>query len=147
MNEGFMETARGIVIRQSMVGETLPDVLMQFVVGETLPDVLMQFVVDKHTHLLGGTELVDVLVLQCSDYELLPLLTVVAQQIKPNRYYAHFIYGSIMYVVFPLCIVLVSRNDKITAQQARVIGSIFGIPAEQMKFEQLFEVDHPDVST
>jgi hypothetical protein len=134
MSKDFTEIARGLVIRQSMVGEVLPEMLTQFVVAE-------------HAHLLGGTEPVDVLVLECRDCELWPLLEVVAQQMKPSRYYAHFVSGSIMYVVFPSCIVLVSRNDKATAQRAREIGSIFSIPDERMKFEQLFEMDHPNVPT
>lgn len=125
-------TVRGLVVRQSLVSSELPETLTRFVTNE-------------HTHLLSGTEPVDIVVLQCREDELWPLLTVLARQLKPTRYFAHFISGSTMYVVFPSCIVLVSRNDQATAKRAREIGAIFGIPNMEMKFEQMFELDHPDV--
>lgn len=127
-------TARGLVLRQSLQ-------------QEVLPEEIATWVADEHMHLLSGEDAVDVLVLLCPHQDLWPLLTTLARQMKPTCYYAHFVSGDTMYVVFPSCIVLVMRGDNVTAQRARDIGAVFGVRDVEMKFEQLFEVDHPNVTS
>lgn len=127
------ETARGIVLRQSLQ-------------TEVLPEEITRWVADEHAHLLSGKDAVDVLVLLCPYQDLCQLLATLARQLKPTRYYAHFVSGDTMYVVFPSCIVLVARGDEVMAQRARDIGAVYRVPDVEMKFEQLFEVDHPNVT-
>lgn len=127
------KTARGIVLRQSLQ-------------TEVLPEEIARWVADQHPHLLSGKDEVDVLVLLCPHQELWELLVTLARQLKPTRYYAHFVSGDTMYVVFPSCIALLARDDELTAHRARDIGAVYGIPDVEMKFEQLFKMDHPNVT-
>ena len=127
------ETARGIVLRQSLQ-------------TKVLPEEITRWVADKHAHLLSGKDEVEVLVLLCPCQDLWQLLSTLARQLKPTRYYAHIVSGDTMYVVFSSCIVQLARGDQVMAQRAREIGAVYGVPDVEMKFEQLFEVDHPNVT-
>lgn len=68
---------------------------------------------------------------------------LLAKRLVPKRYYAHFVAGNLLYVVFPMCVYLVIRGDRSSAEHCRLIGRMFDIPDEQMPFEGLFEDDHP----
>lgn len=125
--------ARGLVLRQSLL-------------AEELPNSLRHFVVNTHDHLLGGKKSVEVLILECEGTQLLSLVDKLSRMIKKSGFYAHFIVASsLMYVVFPFCIVSIQRDNPATAELARKVGALFNIPQNEMKFEQLFEVDHPNV--
>ena len=57
-----------------------------------------------------------------------------AEALLPERFYAHLVDDTRMYVCFPNCLVLVHRGDDDSVRQAQEIGARFGIPARQMRF-------------
>jgi hypothetical protein len=51
-----------------------------------------------------------------------------------------------MYISFPNCLAYLARNDAQGERQVHAIGQTFDIPVSQMRFLEMFEVDHPDAS-
>jgi hypothetical protein len=122
---------RGLLLRESLKS------------GQ-VPDAWQGYVTHRYTHLLGGVEPVEVVVLMLPPAELSDTCMSIAMALKPTRYYAHFVTDSCLYVIFPYSINIVPREDAGAAERCRQVGTMFGIPLEQMKFEALFEVDHPN---
>ncbi len=67
-----------------------------------------------------------------------------SRRLLSRRYYAHLINDQSMYIVFPNCLVYLERDDEDGERQAQAIGQTFDIPVSQMRFLEMFEVDHPD---
>jgi hypothetical protein len=67
-----------------------------------------------------------------------------SRKLLPRLYYAHLINDQSMYIAFPNCLVHLERDDEDGERQAQVIGQTFEIPLSQMRFLEMFEVDHPD---
>ncbi|HEY9327692.1 MAG TPA: hypothetical protein VIS09_05570 [Streptomyces sp.] len=68
-----------------------------------------------------------------------------AQALHPQHYFAQLQDAERMFVVFPDAVALVRRGIPSTEETAQKIGALFGIPASQMRFLDMFEADHPDV--
>ena len=124
------ELARGIVLRQSLRSEGIPKWLTKHVTGQ-------------HEHLLGGVQMVDVLELSVHGDDVPAVGMKLSKELQDSGFYTHFVTPCALLVVFPKCIVLVDRGDGEGAERCRRIGASFGLPADQMRFEELFEVDHP----
>ncbi len=127
-------TARGIVIRESII-------------GQILPSELDTYVVKKYPYKMDGVVPVEILVLEVGETELSSVLFVF-MELLIEGYYAHFVEAEKdkLYVVFPHNVCVVLRNDEITAERCRAIGRTYNIPVVQMSFEELFEEDHPHAS-
>lgn len=123
--------ARGVFIRESLIDERLP--------GD-----LAEMIVDQHSHMLGGVEPVQILVTSSPSKRLPEMAMAVSFSLLPQRYYAHFIDGNLLWVVFPTTICYVRQDDSAAADRARLVGRTFAIPDSQMPFEGLFEHDHPN---
>lgn len=61
-------------------------------------------------------------------------IQALADQLKPEKWYAHFWDKTTIYAVFPGKIFEMSRTDKVTWQPAIAFGKARGIPAEQLDF-------------
>lgn len=128
-----MNTVKGLIIRESLIGNNLPNNLCHFVNNE-------------YNHQLEGDKSppVKIYVLMVPKSNISDVSIQLAKQLVPKFYYAHFIVEDVLHVIFPNTVCLVNRNDRLSAEQCRVIGRIFDIPDEQMPFEHLFDDDHPN---
>lgn len=70
-----------------------------------------------------------------------------ARKLLPKKFYAHLLNDESMYVVFPDCLVHLTRGDEAGERQAHAIGETFDVPRSQMRFLEMFETDHPDAPT
>jgi hypothetical protein len=125
---------RGIVLRESLVDGVLP-----------MP--MSATVVRRYPHLLDGRTPVEVIELAVTRDRTLAVAMQLAQALLPERFYAHLVDDTRMYVCFPNCLVVVHRGDDDSIRQAQEIGARFGIPARQMRFGEMFDNDHPDAVT
>ena len=119
-------------------------VLLQSLKNEMLLEALRPMMVDQHQYLLGGVMLVDVLVLSIQKESLHEALFTVAGILKAQSYYAHFIDGDYLYIVYPHCVCRMIRNDREAERYCQRIGRNLSIPETQMRFNDLFDKDHPN---
>ena len=89
---------RGIVLRESLVGGQLP---------MPMPAV----VVRRYPYRLDGRLPVEVVELTVTTGRALAVAMQLAEALLPERFYAHLVDQSRMYVCFPDCVVLVRRGD------------------------------------
>ncbi len=108
------------------------------------PKWLNRHVHSTHQHLLDGKTSIKVLEVLIEASEIESVALALSQCLLPRQFYIHFVGSSNMFIVFPKCVCVVDREDQSTAEQCRRIGEVFGIPAEQMQFERLFDHDHPN---
>ena len=122
---------RGIVLLESLTGGQLP-----------LP--LPAVVCKKYQHLLGGTLPVQVAELVVPRDRAPAVALQLARYLLPQRFYAHLLDDSQMFVAFPDTVVLVRRGDVESVAHAQKVGQGFDIPLVQMRFDEMFDNDHPD---
>lgn len=124
---------RGIVFREGLRAGVLPPSL-RTAVARTYP-----YMLDRRIP-------VEVIELTVPDREALAVAMQLAQHLLPERYYAHVVGETRMYVAFPGCVALIARDDAEAAQRAQRIGQGFSIPLRQMRFIEMFDNDHPDAA-
>lgn len=120
---------RGIVFREGLVGEVLPDVVRER---------------RRYPHLLDRRIPVEVIEFECAEDSLERALAVLRSALRSRGYYAHLLDGPVMYIVFPHRVMTVTDRNERAAERAREAGIQAGIPARQMRFLEMFTVDHPD---
>jgi hypothetical protein len=124
-------TIRGIVLRESLTGGQLP-----------MP--MQATVTRRYPYLLGGELPVEVIELVVSRDRALTVAMQLAEALLPQRFYAHLLDDTRMYVAFPGCIALICRGDEASVRRAQDIGQRYEIPTRQMRFGEMFDNDHPD---
>lgn len=122
---------RAVVIRESLKGGDLPTGLR----GRFL---------EAYRHLLDETSEIEIVELVVDEQEALADAMLLATALLPKYFYAHVLGEDTMYIAFPQCVVLVRRDEPTTAERAQAIGRLFDIPLSQMRFQEMFDVDHPD---
>lgn len=130
MNQQKYTIYRGLVLRESIVASKLPQSLLQFVETE-------------NAYLLDGERPVTVIRLQIPAPDIVSVAWEVSLSLLPQHYFANFIGTDDMLVAFPSALVRVLRDTPSTAELARGIGRHFSIPDHQMRFDAMFEEDHP----
>lgn len=122
---------RGIVLLESLTGGQLP-----------LP--LPAVVCKSYRHMLGGTLPVQVAELVVPRDRAAGVALELARCLLPQRFYAHLLDDTQMYVAFPDTVVVVRRGDAQSVAYAQKVGQGFDIPLQQMRFDEMFDNDHPD---
>ena len=80
------------------------------------------------------------------DDDALDLIHAVAAVLKRERFYAHIWRDPYrLCVAFPRCVVDLNRVDLQTIEIAKTIGERCGIPLGEMRFDEMFDTDHPDL--
>lgn len=128
-----MKVYRGILIKESFHDA-------QFPAG------VVPHVTETYSYKLDGTIPVTVAKLMIPSDRVQEVSWEVAENLLPTRYYAHFVSEHDLMVAFPNAVVRVLRNELQTSETARKVGRLFDIPDHQMKFELLFDQDHPKIS-
>lgn len=128
-----MTVYRGILIKESFHAN-------QFPTG------VLSHITEKYPYKLDGILPVTVAKLIIPSALIHEVSWEVAKNLLPSRYYAHFVSEEDLMVAFPNIMVRVLRDELQTSVNARKIGRLFDIPDHQMKFELLFDQDHPKIS-
>jgi len=69
-----------------------------------------------------------------------------ALSIRRRRYYAHVVLSADhLIVIFPSCVVDLHRGIAEEREVAHMLGHRLGVPASEMRFDEMFDVDHPDL--
>ena len=138
------------VSRQAMVGSRRPPRLI-LIAQSFEPSVLEGLPAIEtrrfgHT-LVGGSEITIVEYDITSD-NVLGVVRELALHIRSQRYYAHVALNEDeLLVVFPSSVVFLRRGDAMSIGLARAVGERFGIPPDEMRFEEMFDTDHPDIES
>lgn len=126
-----METVyKGVIIKESL--------------NEFDQQKINKFVIGNHTHLLDKREPCTILYLSVPWKELAGLCDSISKCLKPNGYYIHFVMGDRMVVCFPNRIFSFERDDIKTIEKCRAFGRKIFISDRLMKFELLFNKEHPN---
>ncbi|WP_171053373.1 hypothetical protein [Streptomyces marianii] len=126
-------TLRAVVITESLTGGTLPAAF------SGLED-------RRYAHLLDEQTPIEIIELTVPADRAPALALELAAVLKPRLFYAHLLDGERMLVAFPHTVVAIRRGDAAAIAHAQAVGSLFGIPDEQMRFAEMFDTDHPDAS-
>lgn len=122
---------RALVIKESLQG------------GE-LPSSFYGTRVREYRHPLDEDTMITIVELMVAELHALDAGMALSRTLLPRLYYAHLINDQSMYIAFPNCLVHLARGDEDGERQAQAIGRTFDVPLSQMRFLEMFEVDHPD---
>lgn len=122
---------RGIVLQESLV-------------GRKLPESCRGLQARRYPHLLSGVTPVEIIELVVPNGIVREIALELSSALETHGFYAHLLDGHRMLVVLPGEVLLVRRGDRATELAAQAAGRKYGIPMAQMRFEDMFEVDHPD---
>jgi hypothetical protein len=122
---------RAIIIKESLQGGDLP------------PDFYGTRV-REYRHPLDEDTMITIVELAVAERHALDAGMALSRKLLPRLYYAHLINDQSMYIAFPNCLVHLERGNEDGERQAQAIGETFGVPLSQMRFLEMFEVDHPD---
>lgn len=122
---------RGIVLKESLVGG--------------LPPAARPYLIDSYPYRLDGEIEMTVLKLNVPSPAVTEVARALSAGLRRPGYFAQLTGPEEMIVVFPGRTVTVVRSDAASAEAAREIGATYDIPYRQMKFEGMFENDHPNL--
>lgn len=126
-------------------------VLLEGLSSGKLPKELEYLVEREYEHFLGGSHgTVNICRLQLDEALAPTVAFALSRALRPSRYYARLNNASTMYVAYPTCVVRIAKSRPESAEVARAIGALYEIERSHMRYEEMFELDHPemhDVST
>jgi hypothetical protein len=122
---------RAIIIRESLQG------------GE-LPSNFYGTRVREYQHMLDEDTPITIIELAVVEQHALDAGMALSRKLLPRKFYAHLLNDQSMYIAFPNCLVHLDRDDAEGELQVHAIGQTFDVPVSQMRFLEMFEVDHPD---
>ncbi|MBF9071866.1 hypothetical protein [Streptacidiphilus fuscans] len=125
------DTMRAIVITESLIDGRLPEGL------DKLED-------RRYPHMLDERTPIEIIELTIPADRTADVGMQLAEALKPKLYYAHLLGEDHMLVAFPCVLARIDRDDPAATALAQTIGAQFDIPAEQMRFQEMFDEDHPD---
>lgn len=121
---------RGIIIEESINCEILKK--------------LKEFADIEYRHLLNHQDDTTILRVLLDENDIISLIPELLYAIKSNLFYLHFTDGKTMWVIFKGRVIKIAKNDRLSVIRCRQIGELYGINPELMKFEEMFEEDHPN---
>ncbi|MFF4583377.1 hypothetical protein ACFY15_34145 [Streptomyces sp. NPDC001373] len=124
-------TMRAVIITESLT-------------DRTLPPGFQNLSVHRYPHDLDGQTPIEICEATVPSARAAELALQLARSLEPRLYYAHLIDEQHMLIAFPHTVVTVDRDDEATIQHACNVGALFGIPAGQMRFAEMWDTDHPD---
>lgn len=123
---------RAIVILESLRDNTIPAEL----------DSLKR--ITTYRHALDVDQPITITELAVPDNDGLQVAMVLARALEPTKYYAHLVGDGLLLIAFPHAVVRAARGDADALAAAKKVGAVFAIPEDQMRFGEMFDVDHPD---
>ena len=128
---GESDIYRGIVLKESLA-------------CGVLPPTARRYLVEEYPYALDGKVPMTVFKLIVPAEESLAVAESLSHSLLPERFFAQLTGEREMLIAFPDKCVTVLRERPETASTARLLGNQFGIPDYQMRFEKMFDNDHPN---
>ncbi len=100
--------------------------------------------IGEYPYLLDGSERVTVIEMLVTDGAVGAVIDGLKDALKPRRFYAHIVGATELFAIFPGASIRIGRGDPVAAAVAQEVGTSLDIPLRQMRFLEMFEVDHPD---
>lgn len=104
-------------------------------------------IVDRYPMRMDGMYPIEIVMVDVAESDLMAVLSRVAANLLPKKYYAHFVTMEHLYVVYPWTISLVPRDDAAAARRCVEVGWVFEVPEAQLPIEKMFNfghAEHPD---
>lgn len=120
---------RGLVVAQSLTEGCLPVAFCGRIVG-------------RQEHSISGAP-VTILEVTVAAGDIDRAVDQLTDQLRSPGWYAHLVNGDDMIVVLPGEHVRVSRGDRTALARAQAAGARHGVPTSQLRFDELFDSDHP----
>jgi len=118
------------------------------IIKESLKDLntkpYEQYIVHKYRHLMDSQFDIEIHELNVPDNDVLEVAYDVSKRLLPMRFYAHFLKNPEMLVAYPNVVVRIDCEDKESIKVAQKVGHLFGIKKRLMKYDEMFERDHPN---
>ena len=121
---------KGIIIKESL--------------PESITAMLETFVVKIYPHLLGGEKPVTIMKLDLDISEFESIASKIFHHLAEPLYYAHFLFGKRMYVIFQNALLSIDEGDMGQVNICKQVGQLKGIDLSLMKFDEMFKEDHPN---
>ncbi|RKT02922.1 hypothetical protein BX286_0835 [Streptomyces sp. 3211.6] len=124
-------TMRAVIITESLI-------------DRTPPTGFQYLAVHRYPHDLDGQTPIEICEVTVPAAQAPELALALARALEPRLYYAHLIDEQRMLIAFPHTVVTVDRDNEAAIEHARDVGALFEIPADQMRFAEMWDTDHPD---
>lgn len=121
----------GMIIKESLTDPAL------------LADTVWE-IVDRYPMRMDGKIPIEIVMVNVARESLLDALQKVCKRLFPTRFYAHFVDGATMYVVYPGTVSIVERADPASSRTCIQLGQVFGIPEAQLPIEKMFQFGHAE---
>ena len=122
---------RGIVLKESLL-------------TCELPLLVRSYLEDTYPYRLDGKVPMTVFKLRVPVAQSEEVADKISRALRPERFFSQLTGEADMLVVFPAAWIRVIKGRPDTAEAARTYGVEHGIPRHQMRFEEMFERDHPN---
>jgi hypothetical protein len=122
---------RGMIIKESLIDVQL------------LSHPLLT-IVERYPMRMDGKYPIEVVMVDVPDEQLAAALALVSGGLLQAKYYAHFVAGALMYVVYPWTISVVKWGDEESARLCIDIGAKFEVPAAQLPMTKMFNFGHAE---
>jgi hypothetical protein len=97
----------------------------------------------RYPHQLDGAP-IEIIELEVRVEDASAAAAALADALLPVGWYAHLVDPVRMLVAFPGEVVPIRRGNAGDVERAQAAGLRFDIPMHQMRFDEMFEADHPD---
>ena len=121
----------GMIIKESLTDQAL--------LADTVWDI-----VERYPMRMDGKIPIEIVMVNVARDSLLGALHKVSKSLLPTRFYAHFVDGANMYVVYPGTVSIVERADAVSAQACIQVGKLFNVPEAQLPIEKMFRFGHAE---
>lgn len=104
-------------------------------------------IVERYPMRMDGKFPIEIVMVDVHRDTLLGTLEKIGEGLLPVKFYAHFVDGAIMYVVYPGTVSVVRRGDAVSARRCIEVGRLFEVPEAQLSIEKMFQfghTEHPD---
>lgn len=119
-------------------------VITESLTGGRLPEAFAGMEDRRYRHLLDERTPIEIIELTVPAEQAPALALELSEALLPRLYYAHLLDEEEMLVAFPHTVVRIGRGDAAAIAHAQAVGALCGVPAEQMRFAEMWDTDHPD---
>lgn len=103
-------------------------------------------VTERYPFMMDGRDSVEIVMVEVAPSATLEALALIAGALAQRRYYAHFVDGETMHVVFPSTIVVVRQGHPDDETACLAVAASRDIPPAQLPFGRMFRFIHAERS-